>query len=161
MGLPEWLLEFKALHERSRAGTLAGEELKAYEGCRQELVRAILTLQRLGLKKGQIPRERLRVQLRLEVQLVIRGWKLLASTLDVSSGGFSALISYQPSVGEQAEAQLALPGGKRLTTRASIGAVTRDGATFRTSFIFEALDPEARSLLEFLVFDTVLADLRV
>ncbi len=159
MGLRDWLQELKRLHERRRGGLLVGAELRQYEESCAELVGVIVATQRLGLKRGQVPRERLRVQLKLEVELVIRGWKLLASTLDLSSGGFAALVSYQPSAGEQAEATLLLPGGKRVGVRASIASVTRSGSAFRASFIFESLAPEARTLLELLILDVVLADL--
>jgi hypothetical protein len=160
MGLRDWLDEFERLHARARACALSGEELRRYEDSREELVRVVLSAQRLSLKAGQIPRERLRVQVKLEVRLKLRGWGLVASTLDVSSGGFAALLSYASSAGERGDATLLLPRGVRVETRASVGAVTRSGAAFRTSFIFEGLSTEARTALELLVFDIVLAELR-
>jgi len=163
MGLAEWLTAFRQLHERARAGALDADDLQSYEFSREELAKTILATQRIALKTDQVAREHVRVQRSLQVDLVMSGtYKLVTDTLDISLGGFSAMLSYAPVTGETAAVKLHVPGKDSiLEATASIGGSKRLGAAYRVSFAFGTLPDAVKDRLSFLVFDTVLESLRV
>ena len=54
--LAEWILAFRALHEKARRGNLRDVEAARYRAARDELARALLVAQRLQLKPGETAR---------------------------------------------------------------------------------------------------------
>src|SRR5574337_132365 len=114
MGFADWLREFRALHERAKQGALRGAELTAYRAGRDELARALLAAQRLALPTGLPPRHALRVPRALQADLDFVDGSVRAMTIDVSAGGFAALLAKSPRVGEELKVSLRIPGGEPL-----------------------------------------------
>ncbi len=158
MGLKEWIAEFSQMHEEARAGTLDAEQLERYFHAREELAGALLAAQRLDLKGGQTARQNLRVQRTLQVDLKMMGQHLRAMTLDVSVGGFAAMLALSPPHGEHAMVSLKLPDDPHpLEARAIVVNLQRHGGLFRVSFSFGELPKALKDRLGFVVFDAVLA----
>jgi hypothetical protein len=161
MSLKEWLVQFKAAHEKVRAGTLSGEPLAAYRSGRDELARALLGAQAASLRTGETPRQALRVARALQADLEWSVDKVRAVTQDVSSGGFAALLAKAPPTDEEVKVQLRMPGADPISTKARVVNAHVQPASVRVSFAFVGLPPADRDRLEFLVFDTVLQQIRV
>jgi hypothetical protein len=161
MGLRNWLVAFKAEHERARAGTLSPEDWTAYRAARDELARALLSSQRATLRPGETPRRALRVARALQAELEWSLDKLKAVTLDVSSGGFAVLLAKPPPKEEDIRVQLRIPGGEPLSARARVAGVQVQPTSVRVAFSFTELAEADRDRIEFLVFDTVLRQLTV
>jgi c-di-GMP-binding flagellar brake protein YcgR len=163
MGLAQWLASFRDLHERSKAGALAAGESDVYLAAREELARALLAAQRVQTRPGQSPRRAMRVSRALQADLEFQGEppaKVRAMTLDVSAGGFGALVGRKPVVGEEVRFALRLPGGTRVEGTARVAGVVPGAGNARVSFAFDAITPEDAERLEVLVFDTVLEQMK-
>ena len=61
MGLADWLRVFRALHEKAKKGELSGTDAEDYRAGCDELSRALIAAQKLGLRPGEVPRRVLRV----------------------------------------------------------------------------------------------------
>ena len=82
-------------------------------------------------------------------------------TQDISVGGFSALLAKAPPTDEDVKVQLRLPGAEMLDARARVvGAIVQPAAA-RVAFAFVGMGPAERDKMEFLVFDTVLQQIKV
>ena len=160
MGITDWLLEFRALHERAKRGEISPAEAKTYDCAREELARALLSAQRVQTHPGEAARAALRVSRALQADLELPGGKVRASTLDLSAGGFGALLAMKPAAGERARFQLRLPGGKQVAGTARVVGVQPSGGSARVAFAFEDVGGEDRARVEALVFDTVLEQVR-
>jgi hypothetical protein len=161
MSLKDWLIRFKAQHEQARAGTLSGDGLADYRAGRDELARALLGAQVAALKAGETPRQALRVARALQADLEWSVDKVRAVTQDLSAGGFSALLAKAPPTDEDVKVQLRLPGAEMLGGRARVVGSIIQPAAVRVAFAFTGMAPAERDRLEFLVFDTVLQQIRV
>jgi hypothetical protein len=160
VGLARWLASFREMHERARQGALAGAERDLYLAAREELARALLAAQRVQVRPGQSPRAALRVSRALQADLELPGGKVRATTIDLSSGGFGALLAPPPAAGERVQFALRLPGGARVAGSARVAGVVQGAGSSRVSFAFEQVPAEDRERLELLVFDTVLEQMR-
>jgi hypothetical protein len=156
-GLAEWILAFRQLHEKARRGQLAERELAAYRAGRDELARALLAAQRLSLRPGETPRRALRVARALQVDLDLPTSRERAVTIDLSTGGFSCLLSKGPPTGDEVGYALRLPGSGPLTGRARVQDVKVLPGNVRVSFVFVNQGEAERERVEVFVFDTVLA----
>ncbi len=161
MGLKEWLVQFKALHEQVRSGALTGAALAEYRAGRDELARALLGAQAAALKVGETPRQALRVARALQADLEWSVDKVRVVTQDLSAGGFSALLAKSPPTDEEVKVQLRLPGSEMLAGKARVVGAAVQPSAVRVAFAFANLPPADRDRLEFLVFDTVLQQIRV
>jgi PilZ domain-containing protein len=159
VGLAEWLKEFRALHEKAKKGALAGAELTAYRAGRDELARALLVAQRIAVPAGQAPRRALRVSRALQADLEFVDGNIRAMTVDVSPGGFGALLPRPPKVGEELKVSLRLPGGEALRAEARVVEAKPHAGSARASFQLMGLDEADAERLELFVFETVLAQL--
>ncbi|ACG73605.1 type IV pilus assembly PilZ [Anaeromyxobacter sp. K] len=157
--LSDWLKDFRALHAKARAGTLAGREADVYRAGRDELARALLAAQRLTLKPGELPRQALRVARALQVDLDMLTSAARALTVDVSSGGFACLLAKAPPAGDEVKVSMRLPGGEALACRARVTDVKPLQGNVRASFQLVGLTAAERERLELMVFDTVLEQL--
>jgi hypothetical protein len=161
MSLKDWLVQFKAQHEQARAGTLSGEGLAVYRAGRDELARALLGAQVASLKSGEMPRQALRVARALQADIEWSVSKVRAVTQDLSAGGFSALLAKAPPNDEDVRVQLRLPGSEMLSAKARVVGSIVQPAAVRVAFAFTGMGPAERDRMEFLVFDTVLQQIKV
>jgi hypothetical protein len=160
MQLQGWLVEFCKLHERAHRGSLSAEEHSEYLAARDELARAVLKAQRIVLRDGQHPRQSLRAALALQVTLQLPSGKLSTLTQDISSGGFSALVSSSPAAG------LIVPFSLRLSKdappvegKARLVGIAPGANSMRVGFNYEGLPAESVERIELAVFDSLVAQL--
>jgi len=160
MGLGEWLKGFRSLHEKAKQGLLAGHDLESYHAAREELARALLSAQRVALQPGQRARRTLRVSRALQADLELHDGGVRAMTLDVSPGGFAALLARAPRVDEEVRVSLRIPEREPLRAKARVVEVKQQLGTARASFELVGLDADDAERLEEFVFDAVLAQLQ-
>lgn len=160
MGLKEWLAGFRDLHSKAKQGALAGRELTNYQAARDELARALLAAQHVGLHAGQRPRRVLRVARALQADLEFHDGNERAMTLDVSPGGFSALLARPPKVDDELKVSLRIPGGEPLRSDARVLEVKQQVGNVRACFAFSGLPEAEVERLEMFVFDAVLAQIQ-
>jgi hypothetical protein len=159
MSLAEWLTTFRDMHERARRGQLNPREAAVYKAGRDELARALLAAQRLTVKPGETPRQALRVSRALQLDLEMPTSQQRAVTIDVSTGGFSTLLSRSPALGEEVRFTLRMPAAEPLTGQCRVTDAKAQTGNVRVSFQFTGLSAAERERLEVFVFDTVLAQL--
>jgi hypothetical protein len=159
MGIADWLRVFRALHEKAKGGTLAGEDAEAYRAGCDELARALMAAQHLPARPGQAPRHALRVARAVQVDLETPISHVRATTVELGVAGFSALLAKPPPAGEELKCTLKLPGGEPLETSATTAEVKQQPGTVRVTFAFGRLPEAARARLELLVIDTALSQL--
>jgi hypothetical protein len=155
--LIEWLTQFAAVHRRAKAGELSPEEKAAYVRLRDELAEAMLTAQRLNLKPGEMMRRSLRVAQALSVELELPEGRVSALTLDLSTGGFSALVSTAPEPGSPVGFTLKL--GRALEPvkgRGKVVAAVPHKGSVRLGIMFEVVAAADRDRLEFIIVDAIL-----
>lgn len=108
MRLREWIATFRSLHEKARRGLLTDAETTTYREAREELLAMLLAAQRLTLRPGETVREAPRAVRALPLEIHSTADTV---TLDISTGGFAALLSRPFRVGEQIEFSLWLSSG--------------------------------------------------
>jgi c-di-GMP-binding flagellar brake protein YcgR len=108
-----------------------------------------------------VPRQALRVARALQADLEWSVDKVRVVTQDLSVGGFSALLAKSPPTDEDVKVQLRLPGSEMLHARARVVGAAVQPAAVRVAFAFTGMAPAERDKLEFVVFDTVLEQIRV
>jgi c-di-GMP-binding flagellar brake protein YcgR len=156
--LSDWLKEFAVLHGRAKQGELVGEEKAEYAKARDELAEAMLIAQLSGPTGTAGQRRRsLRVAQALQVQIESPRGTAMAITLDVSTGGFSTIVSYPLEVGtlinfklKLARGQQPVEGGARV-----VNALPQSGSV-RMGVAFTEMAPADRERLEFVIVDAVL-----
>jgi hypothetical protein len=159
MSLAEWLSTFRDMHEKARRGQLSPREGAVYRAGRDELARALLAAQRLTVKPGETPRQALRVSRALQVELDLPTAHVKAVTIDISTGGFSTLLSKAPSLGEEIRFSIRMPASEPLAGQCRVTDVKAQTGNVRVSAQFVGMSGEDRERLEVFVFDTVLAQL--
>jgi hypothetical protein len=157
--LAEWILSFRALHEKARRGQVRDGEVTRYRAARDELARALLVAQRLQLRPGETPRRALRVARALQVELDLGTARQRSVTIDLSAGGFSCLLSRAPALGDEVGFTLRLPLADPIAGRAAAQDVKPMVGNARVSFMFKTISEADRERVELFVFDTVLAQL--
>jgi c-di-GMP-binding flagellar brake protein YcgR len=157
MSLSQWMQNFRDLHQRARSGKLNPREESVYRGARDELARALLAAQKLTLRPGQTARQALRVTRALQVDLDLVTSRVRAVTIDVSTGGFAALLEKAPPLGEEVGYTLRIPASDPVAGRARVADVKPQAGNARVAFQFLNQSPEDKERLEMFVFDTVLA----
>src|SRR5437763_4444740 len=133
--LADWIVAFREVHEKARRGKLGSDELQRYEEEREALAKALIAGQRLSVKPGHKARQTLRVALSLSVELMQGKERSHASTLDLTVGGFAALLPKPLRVGELIEFSLRLrSAGGSVKGRARVVNLQRKGKLFRVAF---------------------------
>lgn len=160
MGLTESLEEFRNLHEGAKAGILGSPDLANYHAVRDKLADLLLSAQSIALLPGRRPRRMLRAARALQADIEFYDGPVRAMTLQVSSGGFAALLAKGPRVGEDAEVTLGIPGDQPLHAGARVVAVKEHLGDANTSFQFVSLDAAEVERMEVFVFDTLLDELK-
>jgi hypothetical protein len=161
MSLKEWLTRFQAQHQRARAGTLDADGWASYRAGREELARALMAAQKASLKPGEAARQGLRVARAIQADLEWSVEKVRVVTLDVSAGGFGALLARAPPSNEDVRVQLRMPGGEALLAKARVVGVQVGATSSRVSFCFSEIGAAERERMEMLVYDTVLSQLTI
>jgi hypothetical protein len=155
-GLADWVRNFRGLHERARQGALRPGEESTYLSLRDELARAMLAAQKLSLKPGETARKALRVARALQIELKVGAERERTLTLDLSTGGFSAMLAKPPVLGELVGVSLRLNATETITCRASLVDVKPLTGSARVAGRFVDLAPADLERLEMLVIDVVL-----
>jgi hypothetical protein len=159
--LGQWLLDFKLLHDKARKGQLREPDATRYRSGRDELARALLSAQRLQLKPGETPRRALRVARALQADLDVATGRQRALTIDISTGGFSCLLSRAPPLGDELGFTLRLPGAEPLSGKVRVQDARPREGNVRVAFMFANLSEADHERMELFVFDTVLAQLTI
>lgn len=160
MGMREWLKSFKELHAAAKSGALSARDATQCRAARDELARALLSAQRIAVTGGNRPRRLLRVARALQADLEFHDGNVRAMTLDVSAGGFSALMERPPRVEDPVKASLRIPGAEPLRAEARVVNVKQQVGNSRVGFEFVGLGEEDVERLELFVFDAVLTQLQ-
>src|SRR5512145_1565198 len=147
MSLAEWLTTFRDMHERARRAQLNPREAAVYRAGRDELARALLAAQRLTVKPGETPRQALRVSRALQVELDMPASRQKAVTIDVSTGGFSTLLTKAPPLGDELRFSLRLPASESLAGSCRVTDVKAQTGNVRVAFQFVGLSAEERERL--------------
>ena len=158
MRLREWIAEFRRLHEKARSSSLTAQEQQAWREGRDDLAAMLVAAQRLTLAPGETPREALRVVRRLAVEVRGGDRTLQATTLDISRGGFSAMVPQPPEPGKTTAFTLRLATGE-LSGSARVANVLYVDGAFRVSFKFQALAPADVERMDAEVLDGALEHL--
>ena len=160
MGIPDFMQEFKVLHDKLKNGTLTPSERLRYEVARSQFGRIALVAQQLG-HTGQTLRATLRMAKMLKVELRPDGGEpMKTSTIDLASGGFATLLPTGMRHGIGAGFTLYLPaaggGTAPITGRVAVASSRSQTSLFRVSFRFEPLDAKSKDMLEIAIIDAVL-----
>jgi hypothetical protein len=159
MSLKEWLTLFQAQHQRARAGTLDADGWASYRAGREELARALMAAQKASLKPGETARQGLRVARAIQADLEWSVDKVRVVTLDISAGGFGALLARAPPATEDVRVEFRLAGGEMVRAKARVVGVQMGPTSSRVSFAFSEIGAAEREKVELVVFDTVLSQL--
>ncbi len=160
MDFREWLTHFRHLHDAAKRGVLDGASLADYHAARDELARALLAAQNVAIEPGQRPRRQLRAFKALQVEVTFFDGTLRATTRQVSSGGFSALLAHAPKAGEEVKVSLRLPGTDSLQAGARVVETKLQAGNAHVSFGWVGLGADEVERLEVFVFDAILDDLK-
>jgi c-di-GMP-binding flagellar brake protein YcgR len=95
----------------------------------------------------------------LHLELDLATSRQRSVTIDLSTGGFSALLDKAPPVGDDMGVSLRLPAAAPVVCRARVTDLRPQAGHVRVAARFEAMPLEDRERLELFVFDTVLAQL--
>jgi c-di-GMP-binding flagellar brake protein YcgR len=156
--LSGWLKAFAALHARAKQGELSADEKLEYAKSRDELAEGLLLAQQITPHGSSGQRRRaLRVAQALQVQLESDLYSATAITLDLSSGGFSTIISRGFDVGTQMTFTLKLGRGREPVHGSAkvVNAMPQNGSV-RIGVAFVEMAAADRERLDFVIVDAVL-----
>jgi hypothetical protein len=161
MSVNQWVLKFRDLHERFRAGKLDDIDRRVYFADREQFAKALLNAQGLSMEAGQSARRSFRIAQGMQMDLSFNSGTVRCMTLDVSCGGFSVMMHQPPPEQEQPGFNLRLPGGlDPLVGRARYVSAQRKIGTHRVSFSFVDLPAKDMERLETVLFDIALERLK-
>jgi hypothetical protein len=158
MRLRAWIAGFRWLHQKARQGSLSAEEAQAYSEAREDMAAMLLAAQQLALTPGEVARGALRVVRPLPVSLQLTTGKVSAEALDISTGGFSAVLDRSFPASEIVAFSLLLGSGP-LSGRARVAGSQEQGQSFRISFRFQDLPPPDAERMGSEVLDAALEQL--
>jgi hypothetical protein len=156
--LRAWLAGFRFLHDKARQGSLPAEEARAYQEAREDLAAMLVAAQRLTLASGQPAREALRVVRVLPLELQLASGAVRGETLDISTGGFSSVLSRALQPDETVDIVLKLAAAT-VQGRAKVAGIQQHGGSIRVSFKLEGLSPEDLERMATEVMDAALEQL--
>ncbi|HXJ82977.1 MAG TPA: PilZ domain-containing protein [Candidatus Methylomirabilis sp.] len=161
MALGEWLEQFRVLHEEAKRGKLTGQQLSDYYGARDELAQVLLAAQHIAIEPGQKPRRALRVSRALQAEITTFDGTVRVVTRSISSGGFAALLTRPPKLGEDVKVVLRLPGSEPLHAEARVVVdVKGPPGSGHVSFRWRGLSDAEIERIETFVFDVALEQLQ-
>jgi hypothetical protein len=155
--LSGWFEGFSALHQRAKRGELSADGRAEYQRSRDELAEAMLLAQQISPHPGSGQRRSLRVAQALPVEIQTPAGRVLAVTLDLSTGGFSTIVSEAPEMGTKIGFRLRLGRGYEPVTGSGqvVNAVPQNGSV-RMGVAFDEMAPADRDRLGFVIVDAVL-----
>ncbi len=160
MDLPALIANFAALHERAKRNALGSGELKTYRDAKAALTNALILAQQRTLPPGAAQRQALRAARALQIELDLSTGLAHALTLDISRGGFAALLERLPPQTESGAFALKLPGSSEpVLGRCKLVASAPQHGNFRAGFAFQNVSEPDLERIELLVFDSVLEQL--
>ncbi len=160
MNVQQWLIEFRAMHEKARSGKLPDSERRKYLDSREQLARSLVASQGMAMESGKSARQSFRVAQGLQLDLEFAQGKQRAMTLDLSVGGFSVMLARPPDPKENPGFSLRLPGSlEPLVGRARVVSTQQRPGNVRASFAFVDLAERDAERFETVLFDFVLARL--
>jgi len=151
-------MRMKDLMAASRVRQLAEDELDECERLRRALADGYVLAQKLTLRPGQWQRRSRRVAYMLKVTVSGPGFGHKTATMNLSSGGFAALLPDEPASKSRADFALHTRRGSLQGKARIVSAMRRDGS-WLTSFAIEEMNDGARKALEDIVLEQVLATL--
>ena len=154
MGATQFLEEFRAMHMRARQGELGEADLQAYRVARDQFERTLVAGQ--GLLLDRDVRRAFRVALRLPVELQMHYGYVTTRILDLSVGGFSAMMPHPMGPDERPSYTLELPQGVVLAGEARLASQRQVGDKHRVSFAFIGNTEWETERLEMLLIDLAL-----
>jgi len=154
MGVIQFLDELRALHVKARRGELAESEKPTYRQAREEFEKAIVVVQ--GLTLGKDVRRSFRIAVTLPVELQMHYGYVVTQSLDLSVGGFSAMMPHPMGADELPSYTMELPEGKVLAGQVRLASQRPVGDKHRVSFAFTDNTEWQTEELEMLLIDMVL-----
>src|SRR5215213_5056018 len=155
--LSGWLEGFSQLHERAKRAELSAAEREEYARAREELAEAMLVAQRSGGIAGPDRRRSLRVAQALPVEIQSGAGRAVAVTLDVSTGGFSTIVSDAPEVGTKIGFRLRLGRGyEPVAGSARVVNLVPQNGSVRMGVAFDEVAGPDRERLDLVIVDAVL-----
>jgi c-di-GMP-binding flagellar brake protein YcgR len=146
------------MHERKKQGSLSASEQQTYADLQEAFARAVLAVQGLTCVSASARQTfRVAVMLRIEIMSAGRVWKV--ATIDLSAGGFSAVLDHKPDRNRKFDFAVVLRKEDVLRGSARVVGARDDGSGSRVSFAFEALDAADQTKLEDFLYDSALARL--
>jgi len=136
------------------------EDLTAGDGSTDGFLRQVLAEQNGKILACQTPRQLARIARTVEVELEWGGGSQRVLTLDLSAGGFRALLASPPPLGEPLQAYLRLRRGERVAGVVQVAGVRGRRGSARVSFAFHEMAAADRTLLERYVVDQLLSNFR-
>jgi c-di-GMP-binding flagellar brake protein YcgR len=117
----------------------------------------MVSAQRLSLQPGQKARHTFRVARALQIDLSLASGGVRAMTLNISVGGFAALLAGAPPVAEAVGFKLKTPGSSEpMLGRCKVVEVQKRPGNALVSFQFEALSATDFDKLDRIVLDIAL-----
>ncbi len=155
--LSAWLNDFSDLHVRAKQGTLSHEQRSEYQRAREELAEALVLSQKTPAYPEQEQRRSLRIAQALPIELETARGRTMSLTLDLSSGGFSTLLSEAPQLGATVVFKLRLGRGLApVSGKARVANTVPQNGSVRVGFCFDEVPAEDRQRVDFVVVDAVL-----
>jgi hypothetical protein len=161
MKFSQWLMRLRELHLQARAGVLDAKSLALYRSVREEFFHSLLVAQQIAREYGHIARQTMRIAWALQVDLDPAHECVRVVTLDLSAGGFSALMGNAPAKDREVPFSMRLPGSAPVSGTARVVASLPRPGNCRVSFSFVTLGPDDTERLKSFMLDKVLALLPV
>ena len=153
------IVALRALHAKAKAGSLDPTEQEDYDRARRQLM-SIAFAGQASAYAGAPRRTTMRIALALKVEITFGDSPpQVATTVDVSHDGFSALVAFAAGTGAAARFAIRVAGIEPIAGTCRIASVIKQGALQRVSFAFETIDAAARERLELAIFDYLLKSL--
>ena len=154
----EKVLRLKELLASSRARPLVDDERAELDRLRHALHDGYVLAQRLTLAPGQMQRRSRRVAHAVKATVTGASFSETTATMNLSSGGFAALLADAPPRQERVEFTLQTRLG-RLRGKARAVSAVRRNRTWLTSFAIDEMLEDGRQLLDQIVLEQVVAQL--
>jgi hypothetical protein len=154
----EKALRLKELLSTSRSRALADAEHAELDRLRRALHDGYILAQRLTLAPGQMQRRSRRVAHALKATVVGADFRETTSTMNLSSGGFAALLTEPPARHERVEFTLQTRLGRLQGKARAVSAIRRD-RSWLASFAIDEMPDGSRQALDQIVFEQVVSRL--
>lgn len=151
-------LRLKELLASSRARSLRDDERAELERLRHALNDGYVLAQKLTLAPGQMQRRSRRVAHTVKATVTGAAFSETTATMNLSAGGFAALLAEPPPRHERVDFTLQTRLG-RLRGKARAVSAVRRNRSWLASFAIEEMLEDGRQLLDQIVFEQVVAQL--